>query len=128
MLEIERRQIEAAKIDPIAEIDKGPLIIGDEVVKFSSSSKPKELEEENKAGQFLFEVVNKDNLSPAEIVEKHSSSGGSDDIEDLAKDSYYVSTHKTTEESKDKEEQGFWDLKMLSPAVDVVIISKDEYN
>jgi hypothetical protein len=123
--EIEKRQVEAAKKDPIAEIDKAPLIIGDEVVKFSSSSKP---EEEKKAGEFHFEVVNKDNLSPPEIVEKHSSSDGSDDIEDLGKDSYYVNSYKTEEESKESEEQGFWDLKMLNPAVDVVFISKDEYN
>ena len=84
MQEIEKRQEEAAKRDPIAEIDKVPLIICDEVVKFSSGSKPKEPEEEKKGGEFHFELVNGENLSPAEMIEKTASRGGSDDdIEDL---------------------------------------------
>jgi hypothetical protein len=32
--------LEEAKKDPIAELDKKPLIIGDEVMRFSTSKKP----------------------------------------------------------------------------------------
>jgi hypothetical protein len=111
-------------------MDKAPLIIGDEVIKYSSSNtKAKEPEEVKNGGQFNFELVTGDNVSPAVKLENFASKGESDgDIEDLAKDSVYVNSRKTVEENKVNEEKGFFELMMLNPIVDLVIIDKDEYN
>jgi len=112
-------------------LDRKPIIIGDEVMKFSSSKKPAvEVEEEKKeGGQFNFELVNGDNLSPPDKADKAASRGGSDgDLVDLAKDSFYTSSHQLQEDYNLHETQGFWEMKMLDPLASVVLITREEYS
>lgn len=77
-------------------MDNKPLIVGDEVIKYSTSKKPAvDVEEEKKeGGQFNFELVNGDNLTPPNKADKAAYQDGSDgDLVDLAKDSFYASSH-----------------------------------
>lgn len=96
-------------------------------MRYSSHSKPKEPEEEDKKGDpFNFELVNGENATPPEMVEKTSSKGtGSDgDLIDLAKDSFYI--QKKEEGQVLDESMGSWERKLLDPRSSIVMVTNEE--
>jgi len=56
-------------VDPIAELDKKALIIGDEIIKYSNKKHPIEEEkDEKKDGRFNFELVSGEKKNHAQAA------------------------------------------------------------